>query len=292
MTKTVAPTRAPLVKIPKPLQESLILQCLLPDFTIRFESSNAAFEASIKEVMASELSTKMSFLQQYSVISQHLDPKPRMQPMTHGASDQTGIIRYALSQDRFSVKRAVLPMARDSGELHRIVSMLSQACQLAVKYKETVEAVAENIKTTLFNDMKVGDLLKSWESAQTVQDQFLFCLMGRRVSMTSNWRGVHFYPLPSEHRIQVSEMKSKGGYRYKEYSGKETVNFTYLDTNGQFLKDGSKPVNILIKHGDQDQMSHCVAAIAVYCRWGFAQSSQSTRARDLQGSEERSTEDD
>lgn len=57
--------------------------------------------------MASELSTKMSFLQQYNVIAQHLDPKPRMQPMTHGASDQTGLIRYALSQDRFSVKKAV-----------------------------------------------------------------------------------------------------------------------------------------------------------------------------------------
>lgn len=128
-------------------------------------------------------------------------------------------------------------MAKDSSEMNRIVSMLSQAFQLAIKHGESQDEVSNNVKTTLFNDMKVVDLLNTWESAQTVQNQFIFCLLGHRVSMASQWRGVHVYPLPSEHRIQVLEMRSRGGYKYKECTGKETVNSSFLDTTGQFLKD-------------------------------------------------------
>lgn len=89
LSKQVVSTRAPLVNIPKQLQESVVLQTLLPDFMIKYEASCPEFERIVKDLISSTLSTKMSFMQQIRVVLQHLDNRPRMQPISSGMSEDS-----------------------------------------------------------------------------------------------------------------------------------------------------------------------------------------------------------
>lgn len=93
MSKELVSTRAPVAKVPKYLQESM----LLPDFVIRYEATSPEVEVILKEVVGNSLSSKISLMQQIRILMQHLDPKMRMQPVTIVASDETGVFRYALS---------------------------------------------------------------------------------------------------------------------------------------------------------------------------------------------------
>lgn len=96
--------------------------------------------------------------------------------------------------------------------------------------------------------------------------------------MASSLRSVTFHPLPTSHPIEVIPSKSKGGCHFKIYEGRETVGFGYSDIKGQFVRESASVASILMKIGATADMIHCLATIAVYCRWSFLESTERTKA--------------
>lgn len=244
MSKEVVKTKAPLANIPKNIQKHLILQTLLPDSTVRYEATNPEFEETMREIVEANLSTKMSFLTQVHVILQHIDSKPRMQPMTYGSSDETGVFRYTMSQSRFAIRGITVPVNKRSNEMTQLLVKLSQACQAAVSLGFSVEDVQQSARVTTLDGILIPTLLHEWDDPQRVSLQYLFCILGHKVSMSSKLRNVMFYPCPTDVRVRVRSSTTKGGYHFGEYVGRETVNYSYEDVRGQFVRAGLNNGNI------------------------------------------------
>lgn len=93
------------------------MQALLPDYVLKYKATNPELEDALKEIMNSSLSTKMTLMQQIRILMQHLDPKVRLQPMTSGIGEETGVFRYAISQQLFAIKGIRKQMAPHSMEV-------------------------------------------------------------------------------------------------------------------------------------------------------------------------------
>lgn len=268
MNKEVVSTRAPAIKVPRHLQESMILQALLPDFTLKYEATCPELEANLKAIIDANPSTKMSFMQQVRIIMQHLDSRPRLQPMTVGTSDATGVFRYAISQGNFSLRGIKLPNQSSGLEAIQSLVLVAHACQLALSDGADVESVKNSVVSTKVNGVFVTTLLDDWEDRQSIALHFLLALTGRRTSMGSRIRMVQFYPVPSEMPLIIRESRNKSGFKINMYVGRETIGFKYRDFLGQFVKDAGL-ANLVIKIADFTDMAHAIACIAVYCRWNF-----------------------
>lgn len=269
MNKEVVSTRAPAIKIPRHLQESMILQAFLPDFTLKYEATCPDLEANLKAIIDSNLSTKMSFMQQVRIIMQHLDSRPRLQPMTVGTSDSTGIFRYTISQANLSLRGIKIPNQSSGVEAIQNLVLVAHACQLALDDGADVDSVKDSVVSTKKNGVFVTTLLDDWEDRQSIALHFLLAITGRRTSMGSRIREVQFYPVPSEMPLIIRESRNKSGFKMNMYVCRETIGFKYKDVLGQFVKD-SGLANLVIKIADFTDMTHVIACIAVYCRWNFS----------------------
>lgn len=153
MNKEVVSTRAPTIKVPRHLQESMILQALLPDFTLKYEATCPDLEAYLKAIIEFNLSTKMSFMQQVRIIMQHLDARTRLQPMTVGTSDATGVFRYAISQANFSLRRIKIPNQSSGVEDIQNLVLVAHASQLALSDGSVkTSVVGTKMNATLLDD--------------------------------------------------------------------------------------------------------------------------------------------
>lgn len=247
----------------------MILQALLPDFTLKYEATCPNLVANLKAIIDANLSTKMSFMQQVRIIMQHLDARPRLQPMIVGTSDATGVFRYAISQSNFSLRGIQIPNQTSGVEAIQSPVLIAHACQLALDDGADVENVKNSVVGTKINGVYVTTLLDDWEDRQSIALHFLLTITGRRTSMGSKIRGVQFYPVPSEMPLVIRESRNKSGFKMNMYVGRETIGLKYKDVLGQFVKDAGL-ANLVIKIADFTDMTHVIACISVYCRWNFA----------------------
>lgn len=247
LNKVYAPTRCPIINIPKPIREQMVLQTLCSDLIIPYNDINPNLVTILKQVIGASIHDKMTFMQQARILLNQLDARVKLQPLPPGYEEWMGVLRYALFGSRWTTTSIMVNESSTTERMEKFKNLivLNKVC---IKILQLKISGPNDLRLNLNHVKLHGELIE--HALLGVPDtnnsnlKVLCVLIGISTTMSSELGRVTFSPAPSEIRPVVR--RNLAGFQYKSYKGMETVYIRCDETTGMFAHDKENIFSVIL----------------------------------------------
>lgn len=266
LERTFIRTQKPIAELPPSIRNEAIIQAFLPDSSIQREYIDKSILDTLKSKMGELTSPHMTWASQLRIIKTQLDPKVRCLPTLTGMNDEVAELKHALLHVNFKAQR--LPSSSIVASTQGLKLISQHMCNRIRLHKYTVGDAIECMNATLIEGKTLSAILKD-PATITSEPHILFlkCLLGEKVSMTTNIGGVDFSPYPCKVKIVTRENRSRAPY--KVYLGAERVSFRSGHCRGNFLHEGPLLVSMVSNAPNKLLLLQTIVNVATYCRHNY-----------------------